>query len=159
MYCTECGANIADTAKFCTECGHPVQPRPAVSTQPPVSDEPTAAPSESAVFTAPAAPQPEPPAWETPAAPNIPPQSAATRPPRRYRGRLVLAVLACFLLFVPTGIPAIVYAAKAIRASDAGEAETAKRAAKKSTLFFFLSILGNIVWNLIGLLLLIKKYL
>jgi phage shock protein C len=24
MYCTQCGARVADTARFCTVCGHPV---------------------------------------------------------------------------------------------------------------------------------------
>ena len=25
MYCTNCDSHIADTARFCPECGHPVE--------------------------------------------------------------------------------------------------------------------------------------
>ena len=155
MFCTNCGAPVADTAKFCTNCGTALQ-RPAEpqQTAEPVFTEP------APVFTEPVYANPEPPVVE-PAQPVFKPAAKPTvtfPAPRRYRGRLVLAVLACFLLFLPTGIPSIVFAAKAIRLSDEGNAADAARYAKRSTVWVLLSIVGNILWNLIGLALLIKKY-
>ena len=39
MYCTQCGAQVADTAQFCTACGRPIGaagplPQPVVSSPP-----------------------------------------------------------------------------------------------------------------------------
>lgn len=165
MYCTNCGSKIPDQAKFCTECGFAVQqtaqPQTAAQEAAPAAEPITAA------SAAPSAPMQEPsiaPSFS--AAPQMPVQqstaaaaaSDSARPARRYRGRLVLAVIACLLLFWPTGIPSIVFAAKAIRLSDNGDADNAAKAAKKSTRFAVLSLVCNIVWNLIGLILLVGKY-
>ncbi len=42
MHCIHCGAQIPDTAKFCTACGKPVQAAPAAPEQEPVVEEATA---------------------------------------------------------------------------------------------------------------------
>ena len=164
MYCTECGTPIAENAKFCTECGHPVQPRPAAPVQETVpaaaETEAPAAPVFAQPAETPAAPVSAQPA-ETPAAAPVwqqPAAQTAARPPRRYRGRLVLGVISCFLLFLPTGLVSLLQAVRAIRLSDAGSSAEAAKAAKKSTRFFLLSILFNFLWHLLGLFLLIRKY-
>jgi len=33
MYCTQCGTQLADTARFCTSCGKPTGPAPQRETQ------------------------------------------------------------------------------------------------------------------------------
>jgi zinc-ribbon domain len=48
MYCTECGAKIADDAKYCQQCGKPiaaaVMTNPPEQTTSPASGEPTPSP-------------------------------------------------------------------------------------------------------------------
>jgi phage shock protein C len=34
MYCTQCGANLADSARFCTACGKPIGQDPGVAAAP-----------------------------------------------------------------------------------------------------------------------------
>lgn len=162
MYCEECGAKIADTAKFCTNCGtalrRPAAPQqaaaPVFAATEPTPSEPAFAPTEVPVFE----PAVSEPVFEATPAASAPTPVVPAAVPRRYRGRLIIAVLACFLLFLPTGIPAIVSAAKAIRLSDDGSATEAARYARRSTVWAVLSIAGNILWNMLGLILLVKKY-
>ena len=35
MFCTQCGANNADSATVCLQCGRTLQPAPSLSAQPP----------------------------------------------------------------------------------------------------------------------------
>lgn len=129
MHCTDCGAEIREQAKFCTECGAPTQT---------------------------AQPHPEicAPTEQTAEQESVDPVPA----PKTYRGRLVVAIIACVLFFLPTGIAAIVFASKATHLSKAGKPRRAKRAARRSTLFSVLSVVCNILWNLIGAILLVQKY-
>jgi phage shock protein C len=34
MFCTRCGTQIGDTARFCTSCGSPASPGPAIAAPP-----------------------------------------------------------------------------------------------------------------------------
>lgn len=50
MHCTNCGSRIADTARFCPECGHPVEenqkqnaPAPQLEPTPAAQSEPVSA--------------------------------------------------------------------------------------------------------------------
>ncbi|WP_026089079.1 MULTISPECIES: zinc ribbon domain-containing protein [Enorma] len=59
MFCTSCGAQLVDGAKFCTSCGQPVAQSAAPATAP--APTPTPAPAPAAAPTpAPAAPAPTP---------------------------------------------------------------------------------------------------
>lgn len=86
MFCTTCGAQLPDGARFCSKCGAPVAPAPKPAPEPPA---PTPEPAAEQPAPAPAAPEPEP-AAEAPApkpttaaapAPDAPkPPEAASEP-------------------------------------------------------------------------------
>ena len=95
MFCTQCGANNADNAVVCVQCGRNLQP-----VAPPAS-----LPSTGVL---------------------IPP--GATVP-----NYLVFAILATIFCCLPTGIPAIVYAAQVngkLQAGDFAGAQAASKSAK-----------------------------
>lgn len=61
MFCTSCGAQLVDGAKFCTSCGQPVAQNAAPATAPAATTAPAPTSSPAAVPTpAPAAPAPTP---------------------------------------------------------------------------------------------------
>ena len=71
MFCTSCGAQLVDGAKFCTSCGQPVAQNAALATAP----VPTPAPAPAA------APTPAPAAAPTPApTPATPAPAACSNP-------------------------------------------------------------------------------
>lgn len=110
MFCTQCGANNADTAAVCVQCGRNLQ---AGAPPPPV--QPTS-------IT---------PSYGMPATP--PPTGIALPPGTAVQNYLVFAILATVFCCLPTGIPAIVYAAQVnskLQAGDLAGAQTASNNAK-----------------------------
>lgn len=103
MFCTKCGSQLADDAKFCTGCGAPVEP--AAPAAAPV--EPVAAPAAAPVE--PAAPVAEAPAEDTctapeptfaPApAPEKKPAKGGNKKPLLFIGVAVVAVIAAIVTF------------------------------------------------------------
>jgi uncharacterized membrane protein YvbJ len=94
MFCTQCGANNADSATVCLQCGRTLQPAPSLSTQPP----------------------------EIIQTPNV-----------YVPNYLAFAILSTVLCCLPTGIPAIVYAAQVnskLQLGDIAGAQAASRNAK-----------------------------
>ena len=101
MHCIHCGAQIPDTAKFCTACGKPVQAAPAAPDKEPVVkeapvDEPIGAPEEGSA---------QEPVEETAPA-YTPPVNAseytASVPPAT--NGLAIAGFVCSLIFIPVGL-------------------------------------------------------
>lgn len=82
MHCTNCGSRIADTARFCPECGHPVE--------------------ENQKQSAPA-PQPEP----TPVAQSEP--VSATLPVPKRNNKLVVTTLIILAVILGIGAGSFVY--------------------------------------------------
>jgi len=99
MFCTQCGANNADNASVCVQCGRSLQP----TTAPPLQ--------ATGVVLPPGTPAP---GYSVP-------------------NYLVFAILTTVFCCLPTGIPAIVYAAQVngkLQAGDLAGAQAASRNAK-----------------------------
>ncbi len=101
MFCSQCGANNADTAAVCVQCGRSLQP----------GMSPVPLPVPGVV---------------------IPP--GATVP-----NYLVFAILATVLCCLPTGIPAIVYAAQVNGKLQAGDLAGAQAASRNAKLWCWIS--------------------
>ena len=102
MFCSQCGANNADNALVCVQCGRTLQPGAA----------PTPLPVPGVV---------------------IPP--GATVP-----NYLVFAILATVFCCLPTGIPAIVYAAQVNGKLQAGDLAGAQLASKNAKMWCLISL-------------------
>lgn len=126
MHCIHCGAQIPDTAKFCTACGKPVQTAPAAPDQEPVVEEAPAADSTVAPGEEPASePVEEPaPAYTPPVNASEGYKAASAKLPSSYsnpnyssQGKatytatmppasngLAIAGFVCSLIFIPVGL-------------------------------------------------------
>jgi len=155
MFCMHCGQRLDDGAKFCSNCGAPLDPnghvRPASEPEPaaPLSTQPQemAQPAQAV----PAASQP---VYENRYAPPAAPQPAKPHAVSAT-AYLVWAIIVTVLCFLPTGIPAIVFAANINRHNDAGEVELARAAAKKSRTWTIVSAVVGVVVNIVGFILLV----
>lgn len=100
MFCTQCGANNADSATVCLQCGRTLQPAPSLSAQPP-----------GIIQT-----------------PNV-----------YVPNYLVFAILSTVLCCLPTGIPAIVYAAQVNGKLQLGDIAGAQAASKNAKMWCWIS--------------------
>lgn len=100
MFCPQCGANNADTAVVCVQCGRSLQ-----------SNAPTPLPVTGVV---------QPPGAEVP-------------------NYLVFAVLVTVLCCLPTGIPAIIYAAQVNGKVQMGDLAGAKAASDNAKMWCWIS--------------------
>ena len=100
MFCPQCGANNADTAVVCAQCGRSLQ-----------SGAPTPLPVAGVV---------QPPGAEVP-------------------NYLVFAVLVTVLCCLPTGIPAIIYAAQVNGKLQMGDLAGAKAASDNAKMWCWIS--------------------
>ena len=100
MFCTQCGANNADSATVCLQCGRTLLPAPLLSAQPP----------------------------------------GIIQPPNVYvPNYLVFAILSTVLCCLPTGIPAIVYAAQVNGKLQLGDIAGAQAASKNAKMWCWIS--------------------
>jgi len=100
MFCTQCGANNADSATVCLQCGRTLPPAPSLSAQPP-----------GIIQT-----------------PNV-----------YVPNYLVFAILSTVLCCLPTGIPAIVYAAQVNGKLQLGDIAGAQAASKNAKMWCWIS--------------------
>jgi uncharacterized membrane protein YvbJ len=100
MFCTQCGANNADSATVCLQCGRTLQPAPSLSAQPP-----------GIIQT-----------------PNV-----------YVPNYLVFAILSTVLCCLPTGIPAIVYAAQVNGKLQLGDIAGAQAASNNAKMWCWIS--------------------
>jgi len=110
MFCTKCGAQLNDDARFCTNCGavtETAQPQPQTQPQQPVPPPPP--PPQPQQYAPPPQPQPQqyaPPAYAVPGPQPVPPQYGAPAvPPAPKKKRRVgcLIVLIVFLVLIGAG--------------------------------------------------------
>ena len=100
MFCTQCGANNADSATVCLQCGRTLQPAPSLSAYPP----------------------------------------GMIQPPNVYvPNYLVFAILSTVLCCLPTGIPAIAYAAQVNGKLQLGDIAGAQAASKNAKMWCWIS--------------------
>lgn len=100
MFCSQCGANNADTAVVCVQCGRNLQPGAAAPLNIPGVVQPPAAPIQN---------------------------------------YLVFAILATVLCCLPTGIPAIIYAAQVNGKMQMGDQAGAKAASDNAKMWCWIS--------------------
>ena len=117
MFCPQCGANNADNAAVCVQCGRNLQPV-AVPTPLPVTG-------------------------------TVMPPAGTTVP-----NYLVFAILATVFCCLPTGIPAIIYAAQVNGKLAAGDYAGAQAASNNAKIWcwvsFGIGLVGTIFWILIA---------
>jgi len=101
MFCPQCGANNADNALVCAQCGRNLQPG------------------------APSAP--------------LPVQGVVLPPGTTVPNYLVFAILATVFCCLPTGIPAIVFAAQVNGKLQAGDLAGAQAASKNAKMWCWIS--------------------
>jgi len=142
MKCAKCGAEMPDGASFCGVCGAPT------------GDGDKTEKVEAEVVEN--------------AAPRGNGAADSCRPPRREASPrpagnidsatyIIFAILVTLFCFMPTGIPAIVYAAKIDSAQQRGDADGAAEAARKAKMWCIISavvaaaalIICVVVWLLI----------
>jgi hypothetical protein len=115
MFCSQCGANNADNALVCVQCGRSLQPG--------------------------AAPAP------------LPVTGVVLPPGATVPNYLVFAILTTVFCCLPTGIPAIVYAAQVNGKLQAGDLAGAQQASNNAKMWCFISLgLGLLVCLLYGVL-------
>ena len=117
MFCPQCGANNADNASVCVQCGRNLQPA-AVPTPLPVTGT------------------------------VMPPAGTAVS------NYLVFAILATVFCCLPTGIPAIIYAAQVNGKLAAGDYAGAQAASNNAKIWcwvsFGMGLVGMMFWILIA---------
>ena len=101
MFCTQCGANNADTAAVCMQCGRSLQPATPIPMQ------------ATGVVLPPGTP---------------------------VQNYLVFAILATVFCCLPTGIPAIVYAAQVNSKLQAGDLAGAQAASNNAKMWCLISV-------------------
>lgn len=129
MYCSHCGTQIEDNAKFCGNCGARIESNGA------------AAPCGTIAAQDGAQPAPAQTTYPKPSAPASVSRGTAY---------VVWAILLTLLFFPPTGVVAVAYASKIRMLVDAGRYEEAGRAKKNalawSIVTAVLGVLGGIIW-------------
>jgi len=118
MFCPQCGANNADNAVVCVQCGKQLQ-----AAQPPMQGMPT---------------QPTP----------IQTSGVVIPPGATVQNYLVFAILVTVFCCLPAGIPAIVYAAQVNGKLQMGDYAGAQQASKNAKTWCFVSLavgLGGIL--------------
>lgn len=101
MFCSRCGANVAEGTVFCPQCGLPV-----VTSRAPVAAAPPPPPAPVPDSVPAAAPPPPPPVYSAPpvAPPQYPQQYATPAPRVEYAGfwlRFVAALIDGFVVGIP----------------------------------------------------------
>ena len=97
MYCTECGAFVPDTCKFCTSCGAPMTAQGAGEQAPSGTDAPAGQTNAASQAGAAPAPSPEPNAAASSQAPAPNPYTPAPptfQAPKRSNDKLVIVIIA-----------------------------------------------------------------
>ena len=125
-FCTNCGHPLSEGSRFCPQCGAEIK-APVVT---PVQ-EPVVAPEPEPVVVPELVPTPEPVSEPQPApvqetVPAVQPESKPEPKPAPLTNYLPRAIVMSILLF-PTGIAAIVHAAKANTAYIQGQYDLALR--------------------------------
>ena len=139
MYCTACGNQNPDDARFCTACGQPLQtappPRPSSPSQPPPPRADT-----------------PPPQRDVP--PFAPPSSPVREDIPNYLVQAILVTICCCL---PAGVVSIVFAAQVNGKVERGDIEGARRDSNNAktwawisfglglavvVIYFFLALIG-----------------
>ncbi len=151
MFCPNCGNQIPDGSVFCPSCGARMdaagQTQPEANPQPEAQPEPQyeAPKYEQPAYEAPKYEQPAQPAYQQPAY-QQPAQPAYQQPaqPAADSGInstlwLVLSILATLFCCVPTGVVAIVFAAKINTCLNQGDVAGAQEACKKAKLWTIVS--------------------
>jgi len=111
MFCSQCGANNADNALVCVQCGRSLQPGvPQPPMQPPPVQRPPVA----------QAPMVQPPGTTVP-------------------NYLAFAILTTIFCCLPAGIPAIVYAAQVNGKLQAGDIAGAQLSSKNAKMWCLIS--------------------
>jgi len=110
MFCPQCGANNADNAMVCTQCGRALQTAVPAVPQTPMMGTPM------------------------PAAPG------AMLPPGSVPNYLVFAILTTVFCCLPAGIPAIVFAAQVNGKLQAGDLAGAQQSSKNAKLWCLISL-------------------
>jgi Interferon-induced transmembrane protein/zinc-ribbon domain len=115
MFCSQCGANNADNALVCMQCGKSLQPGGAP--------------------------------------PSLPVAGVVLPPGATVPNYLVFAILTTVFCCLPTGIPAIVYAAQVNGKLQAGDLPGAQVASKNAKMWCLISLgLGLLLALLYGVL-------
>ena len=147
MYCQNCGQALSEGAHFCRNCGAAIDETGAAT-------PPAQAPSAQ-VNAAPAPSDASNPYAQQSAYQN--PYAQDAQPPRAVNGTpyLVWAIISTILCFWPTGIPAIVFAAKINRCNEDGDAVAAAEAAKTSKIWTIVTAAVGFVLGVLGAVLLV----
>ena len=118
MYCSHCGTQIEDNAKFCGNCGARIESNGAAAPCGTIAAQDGAHPTPAQDI--PAAPQSVVPASQPTPAQTTYPKPSAPAPVSRGTAYVVWAILLTLLFFPPTGVVAVAYASKMRMLVDAG---------------------------------------
>lgn len=116
MFCTQCGANNSDTATVCVQCGRNLQTGASATSLQPTSISPS---------------------YGTPTTSQA--TGVVLPPGTTVQNYLVFAILATVFCCLPTGIPAIVYAAQVNTKLQAGDLAGAQAASNNAKMWCWVS--------------------
>lgn len=130
MFCSKCGGNNADDAKFCTTCGSVLTPQQEANNNTETKEEVTQTQSQTQI-----------------PAPEI--QYVNTQEPMpKVQNYLVFSILVTIFCCLPLGIVAIINSSNVDKELVKGNYEGAVNASKQAKLF---SIIGLVVGGIISL--------
>lgn len=124
-YCTQCGKQNADEAKFCAGCGAPLSGSSSASTSEAPKEEPKQAPRPEPTTTSPAPPKPD--------------------------NYLVWAILTTVLCCLPAGIASIVYSTNVDSKYNRGDYAGAEQASKNARTWAIVSAIVGFVFGILYL--------
>lgn len=149
MFCSRCGAQNPDHARWCSACGNtfgPSAPEPAPP--PPTAAPPPAPAPPPGVAASPYGPPPpqgyaSPYGPPPPGPPQYPPYYPPAYPPQAYgpppESYLVWSILATLLCCLPFGVVAIIYSTQVSSKSAAGDFVGALAASKNAKTWCWVS--------------------